>query len=127
MRFFLVILFLFPATSFAQKKDYKTYDRAVKYNNEGNIEKAIKYANKALEKSSDWSKPNLLLASIYANNNQIDLAADYLLKVYDENTLNDVKGIEQVVELFYNNGFYEKALYYAEKTISNNIEDFAGE
>ena len=48
MRFFLVILFLFPATSFAQKKDYKTYDKAVKYNNEGNIEKAIKYANKAL-------------------------------------------------------------------------------
>ena len=123
MRFFLVILFLFPATSFAQKKDYKTYDKAVKYNNEGNIEKAIKYANKALEKSSDWSKPNLLLASIYANNNQIELAADYLLKVYDENTLNDVKGIEQVAELFYNNGFYEKALYYAEKTISNNIEE----
>ena len=124
MRFFLVILFLFPATSFAQKKDYKTYDKAVKYNNEGNIEKAIKYANKALEKSSDWSKPNLLLASIYANNNQIELAADYLLKVYDENTLNDVKGIEQVTELFYNNGFYEKALYYAEKTISNNIEEY---
>ena len=124
MRFFLVILFLFPATSYAQKKDYKTYDRAVKYNNEGNIEKAIKYANKALEKSSDWSKPNLLLASIYANNNQIELAADYLLNVYDENTLNDVKGIEQVAELFYKNGFYEKALYYAEKTISNNIEEY---
>ena len=43
MRFFFVILFLFPATSFAQEKDYKTYDKAVKYNNEGNIEKAIKY------------------------------------------------------------------------------------
>ena len=123
MRFFIVILFLFPVTSIAQKKDYKTYDRAVKYNNEGNIEKAIKYANIALDKSSNWSKPNLLLASIYANNNQIELAADYLLKVYDENTLNDVKGIEQVAKLFYNNGFYEKALYYAEKTISNNIEE----
>jgi len=123
MRFFLVILFLLPAISFSQTKDYKTYDRAVKYNNEGNIEKAIKYANKALEKSSDWSKPNLLLASIYANNNQVELAADYLLKVYDENTLNDVKGIEQVARLFYNNGFYEQALYYAEKIISNNIEE----
>ena len=123
MRFFLIILFLLPATSFAQKKDYKTYDKAVKYNNDGNIEKALKYANKALDKSSDWSKPNLLLASIYANNNQIELAADYLLKVYDENTPNDVKGIEQVTKLFYNNGFYEKALYYAEKIISNNIEE----
>ena len=123
MRIFILILFLLPATCFGQTKDYKAYDRAVKYNNEGNIEKAIKYANKALEKSSDWIKPNLLLASIYANNNQIDLAADYLLKVYDENTLNDVKGIQQVARLFYNNGFYEKALYYFEKIISNNIEE----
>jgi tetratricopeptide (TPR) repeat protein len=124
MRISVLIFFLFPVILIAQIKDYKTYDKAVKYNNEGNIEKAIKYANKALEKSSDWSKPNLLLASIYANNNQIEFAADYLLKVYDENSLNDVKGIEQVAELFYNNGFYDKALYYAEKTISNNIEEY---
>ena len=123
MRFFIITLLLIPVISFAQTKDYKNYDRAVKYNNEGNIVKAIKYANKALEKSSDWNKPNLLLASIYANNNQIVLAADYLLKVYDENTFNDVKGIEQVVVLFYNNGFYKKALYYAEKIILNNVED----
>ena len=123
MRILIIILFLIPIISFAQTKDYKNYDRAVKYNNEGNIVKAIKYANKALEKASDWSRPNLLLASIYANNNQIVLAADYLLKVYDENALNDVRGIEQVAELFYNNGFYKKALYYAEKIISNNIED----
>ena len=123
MRFFIIILLLIPVISFAQTKDYKNYDRAVKYNNEGNIVKAIKYANKALEKASDWNKPNLLLASIYANNNQIVLAADYLLKVYDVNTFNDVKGIEQVAELFYNNGFYKKSLYYSEKIISNNIED----
>jgi len=124
MRTSVLIFFLLPVILIAQIKDYKTYDKAVKYNNEGNIEKAIKYANKALDKSTDWSKPNLLLASIYANNNQIELAADYLLKVYDENTINDVKGIEQVVELLYNNGFYEKALYYAEKTISNSIEEY---
>jgi hypothetical protein len=74
MRILIIILFLIPIISFAQTKDYKNYDRAVKYNNEGNIVKAIKYANKALEKASDWSRPNLLLASIYANNNQIVLA-----------------------------------------------------
>ena len=39
------------------------------------LRKAIKYANKALEKNAEWSQPNLLLASIYANNNQIELAA----------------------------------------------------
>ena len=40
---------------------------------------------------------------------------DYLLKVYDENTPNDVKGIEQVAELFYNNGFYEKLFIMLKK------------
>jgi len=123
MRIFFIISFFLPLICFTQTKDYKSYDRAVKYNNEGNIEKAIKYANKSLEKSLNWNKPNLLLASIYANNNQIELAADYLLEVYDENNPNDAKGIEQVAELFYNNGLYEKALYYAKKISSNNIKE----
>ena len=42
MRIFILILFLLPTISFAQKKDYKTYDKAVKYYNEGNNEKAKK-------------------------------------------------------------------------------------
>ena len=75
----------FPFISFPQTKDYKNFDKAVKFNADGNMEQAIKYANKALENTPDWRQPNLLLASIYANNNQIELAADYLLKVYNEN------------------------------------------
>ena len=96
MRILVLILFVLPLISFAQTKDYKTYDKAVKYNIEGNTEKAIKFANKALEKNTDWSKPNLLLASIYANNNQIELAADYLLKVYDEKNPDDVLGMSKL-------------------------------
>ena len=115
MRKFLFILF--PILSFSQTKDYKNFDKAVKYNTKGNIEKSIKYANKALDNTPGWSKPNLLLASIYANNEQIDLAADYLLKVYDVNNPNDIKGLEQVVKLYYSNGFYKEALFYAEKII----------
>ena len=81
MRKLLFVLLFFPILFFPQTKDYKNFDKAVKYNAEGNMEQAIKYANKALENTPDWRQPNLLLAAIYANNNQIELAADYLLKV----------------------------------------------
>ena len=123
MRILFSILFLVPLLSFSQVRDYKNFDKAVRYNVEGNIKKAIKYANKALEKYPDWRKPNLLLASIYANSNQIELAADYLLKVYDENNINDIKGVEQLVDLYYSNGFYNEALYYAEKILAYDTTD----
>ncbi|MBU46781.1 MAG: hypothetical protein CMD28_05050 [Flavobacteriales bacterium] len=112
----LLLTLLFPSIlSFAQTKDYKNFDKAVKYNKQGNIEKSIKYANKALEKNPDWSQPNLLLASIYANKRQIKSAADYLLKVYNENDPDDKKGIEQLAKLYYSNGFYDEALFYLQK------------
>ena len=118
MKKILVILFLIPYLSFGQKKDYKNFDKAVKYNTAGYIEKSIKYANKSLANTPAWSRPNLLLASIYANNKQIELAAEYLLKVYNENDPKDMKGTEQVVKLYYSNGFYKEALFYAEKIIA---------
>ncbi|MEC9208805.1 MAG: OmpA family protein [Bacteroidota bacterium] len=120
MKRLLFILLFFPILSFTQNKDYKNFDKAVKYNADGNTEKAIKYANKALENDPNWSQLNLLLASIYANNNQIELAADYILKVYNEDDPQDVKGIEQVVKLYYYNGFYNEALFYAEKIIAQD-------
>ena len=120
MRIIVFTLLLLPILSFSQKKDYKSFDKAVKYNNRGEIQKSIKYANKALEKHPDWNQPILLLASIYANDNKIELAADHLLRVYDENDPNDVKGILQVVKLYYSNGFYDKALFYAQRIISLN-------
>ncbi|MDC0249306.1 OmpA family protein [Flavobacteriales bacterium] len=122
MKRIFVILIFFPILSFSQEKDYKNFDRAVKYNSEGNIQKAIKYANKALEKDPDWSTPNLLLASIYANDKQIELAVNYLLKVYSETEPKDLKGIEQVAILYYTNGFYNKALLYF-NNIFNKYKD----
>ena len=113
-----LLFILLPILTFSQTKDYKNFDKAVKYNNNGNIEKSIKYANKALKNTPGWSKPNLLLASIYANDKQIDIAADYLLEVYDVNNPSHIKGIEQVVKLYYTNGFYKESLLYAEKIIA---------
>ena len=118
MRELLFILLFFPFIFFAQNRDYKSLDKAVKHNNEGNINKAIKFAYKVLDSNPHWNRPKLFLASVYANNNQIELAAKYLLKVYSENDPEDVKGIEQVVKLYYSNGYYNEALFYANKIIS---------
>ena len=125
MRKIIILFFLIPVIALAQKKDYKNFDRAVKYNADGNFDKAIKYANKALVNSLDWRQPNLLLASIYANKNQIELAVDYLLEVYNENDIMDVKGIEQVVKIYYSNGFYNEALFYANKISYHNTSMYS--
>ena len=123
MRFFLVILFLFPATSFAQKKDYKNYDKAVAYFHQGKVEKSKKLTEKILSKNADWTKPNLLMASIYADLGAIEESARYMLYVYDENTPADVMGVEQIAKLYYHNGYYENALYYfkAAQTLNTDL------
>ena len=114
----ILILLFFPFFCFSQNNDYKNFDKASKYSKAGNTEKAIKYANKALKSNSEWNQPILLLASIYANNNQIEIAVDYLLKVYDIENSDDSKGIEQIFNLYYSNGFYNKALFFGEKIIN---------
>ena len=124
MKRVLFILFFVPFFLVGQNKDYKNFDKAVKYNTEGNMLKAIKYAKKALEASEDWSQPSLLLASIYTRNKKIDLAAYYLLKVYDEDSADDINGIKQLVKLYFSNGFYSEALFYAEKIVSHDSSQY---
>jgi len=112
MRFFFVILLLLPVILFAQTKDYKNYDKAVAYFHDGKVEKSKKLTEKILSKNEDWTKPNLLMASIYAYLGNIDESARYMLYVYDEDTPADVMGVEQIAKLYYSNGHYENALYY---------------
>jgi outer membrane protein OmpA-like peptidoglycan-associated protein len=122
MRTLVLILFIFPAISFAQKKDYKNYDKAVVYFHEGKVEKSKKLTEKILSKNSEWIKPNLLMASIYADLGDIEESARYMLYVYDENTPADVLGIEQIAKLYYSNGYYENALYYFNASQSLNAD-----
>ena len=124
MRIFILILFLLPNITFAQKKDYKTYDKAVKYYNEGNNEKAKKLAFKILDKNAEWNKPNLLLASIFASENNIDKAAEFLLNVYSEDNPKDVEGIEVIADLYYTNGYYSDALYYLESNLNHGADKY---
>jgi tetratricopeptide (TPR) repeat protein len=122
MRRLIITFFLIFNVAFAQKKDYKNFDKAVKFNNNGNIEKSIKYANKALKNTPGWNEPTLLLAAIYANKKKITLAANYLLRVYDENNPQDKKGVLQLAKLYYSNGFYNKALFYFKKVINFDLD-----
>ena len=124
MKIFILILFLLPSISFGQKKDYKTYDKAVKCYNEGDNEKAKKLAFKILDKSADWNKPNLLLASIFASEKNIEKAAEFLLNVYSEDNSEDVHGIEVVADLYYTNGYYSDALHYLESTLNHGDDKY---
>ena len=117
MKRFILLLFLIPILVFSQEKDYKTYDKAVKSFNAGNNEKAKKLVFKVLDKNAEWSKPNLLLASIYATESNIEKAAEFLLNVYSEEKAEDVKGIEILANLYYSNAYYSDALYYYESIL----------
>ena len=120
MRKLFFLFCILSSSIFAQKKDYKSYDRAVKYSTEGKMKKAIRFANKALLNNQDWSLPNLLLASIYSNNQQIDLAANHLLQVYNHNGIISTNGAIKLIKLYYSNGLYEDALFYADKITSKD-------
>ena len=115
MKKIILIFLIFPIFCYSQKKDYKSYDKAVKYFYEGNYEKAKTTALKITYKYPEWNKPYLLLASICASQNNIEKAVEFLLNVYDVNNTEDYNGIEQIIELYYNNGYYNEALYYLQK------------
>ena len=52
MRQLILLFILIPTLVFSQKKDYKTYDKAVKYFNEGKNEKAKKLIVKILDENA---------------------------------------------------------------------------
>ena len=110
--YFLIFLFL-PLISYSQFKDYKNFDKAIKYNKEGNFNKSIKFASKALENSPQWESPKLLIASIYANSKEINKAVSYLLSAYYNDENINLDGIKKITKLYYENGFYEESLKYA--------------
>ena len=112
MKKLIFIFVLIPMLLFPQKKDYKTYDKAVKLYHQKNYAKSIKLSLKLVSECPDWTKPYLLLAKIYTAKGEVDLSATYLLKVFDENNPKHVKGIEQIGHLFYTNAKYNEARYY---------------
>ena len=117
----IVFIFLFlPIISLAQS-DFKNYNKAIKYNSKGNIKKAIKYAYKALEDNPEWRKPNLLLASIYTKLDSVELAANFILKVYDRSNPKDIGLLEKLIKLYYTHGYYHEALSFLDIVTSDSL------
>ncbi|MEE2700008.1 MAG: OmpA family protein [Bacteroidota bacterium] len=108
---FLILLFL-PAIIFAQKKDYKTYDKAVYYFNNGEIEKAKNTVAKCIRKGSDWEKPYQLLGKIHESEGNLELAVEYYYKGFDQNNSNDQLWFKKIGDLYFENGEYTEALYH---------------
>ena len=113
MRVFLLIFLVIPLMLLPQnKKDYKNYDKAVKYFYDGKLDKSKQLVFKLLKKDKNWENPNLLMARILVDEGNIEEAVQYMLDVYSKNDYKDVLGIKQIANLYYKNGFYKKALFY---------------
>ena len=96
----------------SQNKDYKSYDKAVKYFNQGHHNNAKNLLLEIIDKHPEWNQPSLLMASIFMKENNLNKAVFYLLRVYNEDNIKDIDGIQTVGDLYYENGFYTEALYY---------------
>lgn len=110
-RLFFIFLFV-PFLAFTQTKDYKSFDKAVKYFNKGKNEKAKNLIFKLIKNDPDWYQPHLLMSSILKKEGSISAAAQYLLNVYDIDNVEDLEGIQKIARLFYTNGFYNEARRY---------------
>ncbi|MDG2139127.1 MAG: OmpA family protein [Flavobacteriales bacterium] len=112
-KFILFILVVCCSSQlYAQNRDYKKYDKAIKYYQNNEFEKSKKTLVKMIEKNSAWKKPFLLLSNIYLKESDYYKSAKTLLNIYDLENPDDILGIEQIANNFYFNGFYSEALYY---------------
>lgn len=110
-KIFLIILF-FPTFAFAQKKDYKTYDKAISYFNNGEIEKAKKSINKCIQKNIEWEKPYQLLGNIYELEGDIELAVKNYYKGFDSKNSKDQLWWQKLGDLYFENAMYQNALFH---------------
>ncbi len=110
-KIFLIILF-FPSFAFAQKKDYKTYDKAISYFNNGEIEKAKKSINKCIQKNIEWEKPYQLLGNIYELEGEIELAVKNYYKGFDSKNSKDQLWWQKLGDLYFENAMYQNALFH---------------
>ena len=113
MRILLLIIFIFSNyISISQNRDYKKYDKAVKYFKNNEFDKSKSILLKLIDKNFDWDKPHVLLSNIYKKEQDYYSSAKSLLNVYDIENTDDIKGIEKIAFDFYQNGFYSEALFY---------------
>ena len=113
MRYLITLLLIICFYhGFSQDRDYKKFDKAVTLFNNEDFTKSKDLLVKIIEKDNNWSKPHLLLSSIFLEELDFYSAVKSLLNIYDLDDKSDVLGIEKIANIFYKNGFYSEGLYY---------------
>ena len=123
MQKILFLLLIIPALVFSQKKDYKTYDKAVSYFNKGDVEKAKKSIAKCIQKNADWEKPYQLLGKIYEEEGDIESAVQNYHKGFEGNNSKDQLWWQKIGDLYFENGLYKNALYHYKSFIAFSDKD----
>ena len=113
MRYLITfILIVFLNDIYAQNRDYRRYDKAVKFFNNNEFNKSKDLLFKIIEQDNEWNKPHLLLSTIYLEESDFYNSTKSLLNIYSLDNPDDILGIEKVANIFYSNGFYSEGLYY---------------
>ncbi len=125
MKKIFLILLIVPIFTFSQKKDYKTYDKAVTFFNNGEIEKAKKYIHKCIQKNADWENPYQLLGKIYEEEGDIEQAVENYYKGFDTNNSEDQLWWQRLGDLYFKNGLYTTALFHYKSFIAFHVKEEA--
>ena len=120
MRIFLVFACIVLMSFFSYSRDYKKYDKALKLFEQKKYSKSKKVLFKILENDNDWDSPNLLLARILFIEGNVLKSLEYMLIAYNENNPDDKDGLELIAKLYFQNGYYNKALKYFQLTSDFN-------
>ena len=112
MRIFFLLTCSVLISFFSYSRDYKKYDKALRLFEQNKYYKSKKVLFKILENDNDWDSPNLLLARILFIEGNVLKSLEYMLIVYDENNAEDKDGLELIAKLYFQNGYYHKALKY---------------
>ena len=113
MRIIIFLLCISSYLSFSQtNRDYKKYDLAVQNFKQGDLDKSKKILQKLLKKHPLWKQPILLMATISENEGDFLEAIYYLNLIYQKSTIEHLKGLERIANLYFKNGYYEKAKEY---------------
>tara|TARA_B100000902_G_scaffold221471_1_gene210392 strand:+ start:12477 stop:14105 length:1629 start_codon:yes stop_codon:yes gene_type:complete len=123
MKKIIFIIFLIPCFSFSQKKDYKSYDKAVYYMNNNEIEKAKRYIEICIKKNESWELPYQFLGKIYEFEGNTEMAVKNYIKGIDVNKSEDQLWWERIGDLYFDSGLYDKALEKYKYFINFNDKD----
>jgi tetratricopeptide (TPR) repeat protein len=125
MQKILFLLLIIPTLVFSQKKDYKSYDKAVSYFNKGEVEKAKKNIEKCIQKNVDWEKPYQLLGKIYEEEGDIDSAVENYYLGFEHKNPTDQLWWKKIGELYFENGMYPDAMYHFKKFVAFQSKEAA--